>query len=431
MNIKKNYSPLEIEKIDERTHLSIWTNISYNKEIVEDLKENNLLKYYISRFENYFSSIWFKKKQWLELVWNDDTILFTNSAIVSLKKYILNWDKIPSYFIIQPCLRLQNLNSSISEEALYMSSFHMIWAFISAEKYDIFIKQVWNFLLNELEYNIWDLKIYCDKTHTSLINWWDKIENWPEIVYSDEWFDWKFWEWDIMKWNWFSFRVKDHKGNFKDIWNIMEIISDWKVVWYWLGLWVETLISKKRDYINPIQFFTDNSWISIEKNEDIYLYDTLKVLIDTYRRWLKSWRNWSWYEIKKAFNKVNWILASYPEKYINLYEEVSSMERFIYWDIIVSKIIFDELINRWNYKLFLKPFTLLFTTDYSIDNLLDYLTSNFPDMKFGVKDIYEWDNIGIGNKSVTIEMTYVSGKSKSKEFFKNILWKIWEIYKIR
>lgn len=409
----------------------IWENIEHNKQRIEALGKNDLVRYYITRFEQYFSSLWYEQKQWLKLVWEDDTILFTNSAIVSLKKYILNWLQIPNYFITQPCIRLQNLNNASHQEALYMSSFHMIWAFVSVEKYNDFIQQVWKFLLEELEYTPSELKIYWDKSHSYLLDWWEKLENWPEIVYYDEWFDWKFWEGDRMKWHGFDFRVIWKNWEYVDIGNIMEIISDGKVVWYWLWIGIETMISKKRNYINPIQFFTDNCGIKLERNEDIYLYDFLKILIDVYRNWLQSGRNSSWYEIKKTFHKINWLLKWDLRKYMNLQKEISLLENLIYWDILVSKVIYDELMSRSDYQVYNKPFTLVlqWCDDESI--ILANLAVSYPDIHFEIKDIYKWENIWSCNKSVTINMTYVTQKSKSKDYFKYILEEIWRIYNIR
>ena len=404
---------------------------SFNKNIVDNLRNNNLLQYYILQFEKYFLSKNFEKCDPLMLSWEDKTTWFTSSAIVSLKKYILNWDKIPSYFIIQPCIRTQNLDINFNEDIKYSSSFNMIWAFVDKEHYPIFVEQVWLFLEKELWYKKEEIKIYYDISHETLIDWWDNLDWWPELIISNEWFDWKFWEWEIMTWNWFSFRVLNKKWEYTDIWNIMEIISDWEIKWYWLWLWLETLISHKNNYTNPIEFYSTKAWIKLNWNEDIHFYDSLKILIDSYWSWIKSWPKWANFQIKTTFKKINSILEKNPNLYLNLEENIIDFEYSINENSSVSSKIFEQILNKSKFEISNKSLSIL--VDKNIDNnlVLKKLKSFFPNIKYDLKDEYIWNNIWIWNKTLTFKLTYVSEKWLSKETFKSIIEFIGKTYTIR
>ncbi len=399
-----------------------------NKDIVNFLIQNNLVEYYIQKFEEYFYNIWFKRKKSLQLTWVDKTILFTNSAIVSLKEYIKNWKKIEPYFITQECIRVQNLNENINNEIKYISSFNMIWVFIPKEDYQDFINQIYTFLIEWFWYNQKDIKIVADKTHRNLLDWWEKL--WKiKIEYNKENFNWKFWEWDLMKWNWFDFRVQNKKWEWTDIWNIMEIISNWKIKWYWLWLWIETLISHKNNFSNPIEFFTKKSWIKIEWNLEIHFYDTLKLLIDSYKNWIKLWKKWANFEIKKAFKKINSLLIQNTNILFDLKEKINKFESANYWKSLVWNEIFNEILKRSDFEISKKSFSILVKQTDNNENIIDDLKQKLINIE--LVNEYNWNNIWIQNKSLTFEIKYINTKWKSKETFKQLIKNIKNYYTIR
>ena len=399
--------------------------------LVKSLEENNLHTYFIKKFEDYFLSKNFEKHEPLKLTWEDKTTWFTSSAIVSLKKDILNWDRIPSYFITQTCIRTQNLDIEINEKIKYISSFNMIWAFVDKENYHIFIEQVWKFLQKELWYEKDEIKIYYDESHKTLIDWWRKLTWWPELISNNEWFNWKFWEWKIMTWNWFDFRVLNKEWEYTDIWNIMEVISNWEIKWYWLWLWLETLISHKNNYTNPIEFYTNKAWIKLNWIEDIHFYDSLKILIDSYWSWIKSWSKWANFQIKKTFKKINNILEKKPNLYLDLEKNIINFENSINPENNNYYEIFTEILKKSKFEISNKKLTIVVPKEDNISDLINKLKNIFKNIEYKLKDEYTWDNIWSNNKSLTFNLKFISKKWKTKNTFKQIVDKLKETFTIR
>ncbi len=414
------------------------------------------VEHIIRKFEIFFGEKWFMEKTCLPLPRShkDKTLAFTNSAIISLKDYMSNWDNLSKYYIVQPCIRTQNLKSSTSEKIKYLSSFNMIWSFVNKNEYDSFVNIVYNYLVNVLKYNISDVKIFCSNLNdfNTLLSWWKKKD--ISIKYNDENYYWKFWEKEnVMSWRWLSFRVLNKDWNWTDIGNFMEIVSKWKPVWYWLWLGVETLLSHKKKLSHPVSLFIPNTDLDDGK---INLQNYIKLLIDFYLNWIEANANSrEWKEVLSTINMIvkslnlekytenNSHLFTNSKKIFKFYEEVKNFS-----DYILSKKIYlrDKIIN-WIFFTVLKKIklekyekTVSILVDESKDeDSLKKDLENFS-LDFWVKYKYKKSFLkgekkksflkGEKKKSITFSISFFTYIGKQKFFMRELIEKLKDKYTI-
>lgn len=81
---------------------------------------------------------------------NDDSVLFSNSAILPFKKFL--HQESPKLFNLQKCIRFRGGKDLLNpEEPPYMSTFDMAGAIVSASQRDVIIEDSKDFMLNILD----------------------------------------------------------------------------------------------------------------------------------------------------------------------------------------------------------------------------------------------------------------------------------------
>lgn len=390
-------------------------DIEINDSIKSILENKNEISFISDLFRNHFSKLWFREKTSLDIVWIDKTVLFTNSAITSLKEYIKDSKQVKDYFISQKCIRVQNLDTNLDEYLKYSSSFSMLWSFVSREKYEIFMEQIENFLEK-----IWisnDIVFVLDKSYIKLNRYFQNKSN-TIILESENELAWTFWEWNIMIWKWISIRIIDkNTGKLTDIWNILEILSNWEIKAYWFWLWLETFLTRKNWYLHPSELY-----IKFENNSSIetHLYDTINLIIDLYDNNIKLWNHKSWYELKKTFKKLKTIIYKSNISIFELINKFKKIEFSKFNNIKYTQNIINDFLEINKFKINKKEISILLDKNSNTDNIILELNSKYSDIIVDFLYEFEWNQIEKWKKSVTLSIYFSANIWKEKEVFSHI-----------
>lgn len=307
MNIKKNETTTEESMIEKLNDLS-------NVELFSTLSLATMNEFY-KRFKNFFGENGFHE---IPPLWyipdKHDSLLFTNSVIVSLLEKIQNEEIIEDkYFIKQPCLRTQNLNDDLDSYPSYMSGFTMAWCIDHFSNYDNFCTMVIDFLLSF--FDISNIKIAITKSQVDHLNFWGK-QQFELMDHPNNYYDWQFGknniDWsvdDIMSETnakWISIMLKMEE-EFIEIGNILIVYIDKKPSYVGFWFWLETLMSilskKKKHQVEftnlPHTLFEEISYNSANALH-VRLIDTINILKILYTLDIKSSPRGRWWIIRKA-----------------------------------------------------------------------------------------------------------------------------------
>lgn len=225
-------------------------NDAISSKINDILNWNNYLKeIFLSHFPDFVPT------NPLSLIPEDHkSILFTNSAIVSLLEKMRKWEEIWKHSILQPCLRTQNLQDDIDIYPNYMSWFTMIWVYTNYSKfhYENMCDQIQKFAINT--FWEWNFAIAIDKSQTAHIEYWDSQQ--VELMdHPNNYYNWNFWNVEInwkkdhlmntVSGKWISLMINWQNCRKFEIWNMLIIYIGQKPEYIMFWIWLETTKSIK------------------------------------------------------------------------------------------------------------------------------------------------------------------------------------------
>lgn len=180
---------------------------------------------------------------------NDNSLLFVNDTITPWKKY-LTGKKIPGNGLCmkQPCVRLQGLNDTITEEISlernfdrYVGYFNALGILVDASKKEIVQSNILELLVNHYNIPKTDIKIFASKD-TDFLN---ILENKVEVIYgtlNDSSYSWKY-GMDGFSGLGSLFLIKQSDGEYKEIGQLIQINENGVPNSYEFGFGLENFIA--------------------------------------------------------------------------------------------------------------------------------------------------------------------------------------------
>lgn len=228
---------------------------------------------------------------------NDNSVLFTNSTIIPLKS-LVEERKIPKpgCFVIQPCLRNQNLQIIYEDKVIpeYMSYFTMVGILAIPSRYDRVAEESWELLTRCLNIPRENIKILISSQDKEALHVWQNISGGPIVEIDsrrESYYEWSYGMPGISgRGLTFSIKFKDSEV-FRDIGNIVTMrASNGEMVGCEFGFGVETIISRMLNLTRPIEAATISKVIPFEEGLKEKLADAIACTVVLFRHGLRPGR---------------------------------------------------------------------------------------------------------------------------------------------
>jgi len=222
----------------------------------------------------------------------DNTILFTNSAVATLKSYMREESLLyPGFCVCQPCLRTQGLSDIENQE--YMMFFHMAGAFCTSRYYDNFVENIYEWFTKIISIDPKDIVFHMSNDHNDLAEPWNNYD--IKILNNQrpqEEYEWSFGVENVYG-HGITFAFRQHDNSFKDVGNIMAFYLNDKILAYGLGFGIETIMSRIESCRFPLNMSIIGNIISFTNdNKEMRVYaDLLQSAIVMFRIGISPGKN--------------------------------------------------------------------------------------------------------------------------------------------
>ena len=304
--------------------MSLWNlrygEISYKSYMNNlDLKNNNIVEItdkILSDFKECFSNFGYIEHPDVQISSKiDKSVWLIGSTISVFKQYLIN-EKIPDkgYFLIQRCIRTQNLQKITKGEKLdWASYFRSIGTLSPYSRLSEVGMEIWKFFTQYLKISQNNIKIRVSSNDTDLLNIWptDIFSNTLEIDSKEpKYYKHKYGMENVFGRN-LNFAIRQgNTENFQDIGNLIVIEKDNIPIAVELAFGVSTIIARMNCLDNAIQSSAICSVIDY-KEKLSYLIDSLAVVIHLMHEGIKP----------NASNMTGRILRAYIRNVKSYYKE--------------------------------------------------------------------------------------------------------------
>lgn len=264
----------------------------------------------------------------------DNSILFTNSTIVPLKS-LVEERRIPNpgCFVIQPCLRNQNLQIMHEDEAIpeYMNYFTMLGTLAFPGRYGEVAEESWELLTQHLNIPRKNIKIFISSQDKDMLSIWQNMTGGPivEVDSKEEgYYEWSYGMPGVSgRGLTFSIRFKD-SGIFRDIGNIITMKTrGGEVVGYEFGFGVETILSRMFDLTRPIEAATISKIVFFEVGLKEKLADAIACVTVLYRHGLRPGRGGARHILKAYIKGISYLRRGLAIDLESIRESISAYEQ--------------------------------------------------------------------------------------------------------
>lgn len=245
----------------------------YFKEIRKNKNETEIKENTAEMFMDYFSQLGFSSIKNIDLLIQDETLLFANSTMCRFKSEIKN-NTIPDSGIVldQLCLRSKNIAKYFDDKKDLLSPtlFRMIGAITNKEKGVLLYEHTVNFLKEKLNIQNKNLIIKTSKIIPAELN--DIFKNYSDIDISYDTEDEKYYKWKYGNKDFSglgaTFCVINKNGEKHDIGEIIAFIKDNNIIGYETAFGLERLLSivNNKNYYH----YYDISRCAEYKEDNIY-----------------------------------------------------------------------------------------------------------------------------------------------------------------
>lgn len=255
-------------------------------------------------FFEYFESKGYAKVEPEELVpKNDKSLIFTNSTIVPVKKYVEAKNiPDPGVVIEQPCLRFQNLKYLYNQEKplSYASYFKMLGIMCPTERYSQMQEEIKDYLTLHLGFQKDSIKILMSSRDVNLFPGWADNDAIEIDTKSQSFYRWTYGMKQIYG-RGLTLSIRQEDDQFKDLGNVVAIcnISD-EVIGYEFGFGIETAIARKHKLDSPLEAARISEVIEYKNDPLVQKYqDALSVACVLYRLGVRAGEGGGNYLAKK------------------------------------------------------------------------------------------------------------------------------------
>ena len=202
-------------------------------------------------FLEYFSQKNYTFHPEANLITSDKSLLFTNSAIIPLKKYIRE-NNIPEngFYLKQPCLRLHGLTDPLTKSMAqernferFLGYFNMMGILVNKNKKNEIQSNILELLLDKYNIPESEIKVFAPE-NVEFIREIDKNLN---VEYGSK--DKSFYSWNYGEENLsgigVTFSLLQKNKKFEEIGQIIQIKNNGKISGYEFGFGIETFLSRK------------------------------------------------------------------------------------------------------------------------------------------------------------------------------------------
>ncbi|MCK6599127.1 MAG: hypothetical protein L6Q37_12240 [Bdellovibrionaceae bacterium] len=253
----------------------------------------------LEKFKERFSSLDFCEHFAESLIpKNDTSILFTNSTIVALKKYINGVEPlIQGKYIIQPCIRFQNFDYEDKNSTFisYMSYFNQLGVLAPPQDFSKLMTSIeklffQDFNLSKNRFIIKSTRRFNEKSQLYKIS----PQNFNVSFYEDTSF--KYFQWNYGLSNvvgeGVTFAIQTTGNTYLDCGNIVEIKYQDQIVGYEFGFGLETLASRLLRYQTPVFCSQVSASLPqyVDQNYDLFK-DMLQLSVEMVKLGIKPGKN--------------------------------------------------------------------------------------------------------------------------------------------
>lgn len=185
----------------------------------------------------------------------DETVIFTGATITPFMPRLISGTEYPELFLIQPCLRTNNINSAYDENHIpeYMSYFTMCGTLSPPKKKDETINDAYNLLTDVYKIIPEDIIVRSSSRDKDLTNDLKEKVLVEENTKPNSYYDWKYGREEISG-RGITFAVRGGEGiDYRDIGNIVAIEKSGSISGYEFGFGVETLLSRIYGLTRPVE----------------------------------------------------------------------------------------------------------------------------------------------------------------------------------
>lgn len=178
---------------------------------------------------------------------SDTSVLFTNSAVVPFKPYLLGMLALtnPGAYVRQPCVRVHNLDLPASDTDCgeFVLQFEMIGALAAREQQERFAQHIGAYLRRVAGFAPEQLLFKVATEDEDLRSMWDSLsDEGPELCDTEVtgYYRWGFGD-ERLSGRGATFAVEQRSGSYRDLGNLIAFERDGTTVAYGFGLGTETL----------------------------------------------------------------------------------------------------------------------------------------------------------------------------------------------
>jgi len=236
----------------------------------------------------------------------DDSILFTNSAVVCFKPYLRREREAdPGVVVAQDCLRWQNL-SDLSEQSLLqhrLNHFLMLGAFSKASRGHDFARETLALLVDVLRVPQRRLLLKLPSKDGPLVDAWQSLPGGPELAFDSEpaaYYDWVFGMEGVSGvGGTFSYRLS-RGGTYHDFGNVISFYGGSDLLGLGLGFGVESFLYALLGLTHFACALPTSANTDVRDPRVGRLVDLLETAVLLYRDGLRPGRSGHGYVVKRV-----------------------------------------------------------------------------------------------------------------------------------
>lgn len=246
---------------------------------------------------------------------NDPTILFTNSAVGAMKRYMTGDVPVPEtgIYLDQPCIRTQTLLETAGDSYFtteFMLYFHMLGAYVGPDEYPELCRLTTSLLTDVYHVSPDKVSVLFDQAHDTLMEpWSDSIEktgfNSQPNTFGEDFYNWQFGIPGVSGKGITLTVERDNNFGPAYVGNVIEMYRDGEVVGYGLGIGLETLLSSLHNLKKPIQSSGISSIVPFDDGPKTAFADLLQLTTAVYHNDIRPGRNGRNHIAKTALIKLS------------------------------------------------------------------------------------------------------------------------------